>query len=171
MNLTSFSPAGIDTILAVVTAGIVVFAILMIIMTVVFGLSIKQAASKKSGLLSLLLFSLALPLASWKIKEATSSFIRANETISVSRFEKVKIKKGVYLVNFDTSKPSLVYLEYRGNGKEEKARYFLPTGNFEKTTQHSFVVEVGPKGGKAFLVVDGKYYLIEGKPIIFEAEQ
>jgi len=167
MSLTNFSPTGIDTILAVLAAGVLVFALLMILMTLVFGWSIKRATSQKVNLLSLIIFSLALPLVSWQIREATTAFIGAREVISVSNFEKVKIKDGVFLVNFDTSEPSLVYLEFHGD-KDREPRYFLPTGNFEKTKKHSFVVEAGPKGGRAFLIVNGKRFLINGKPIVFE---
>ena len=156
-----------NSVLIVFAVGIAVFAVLFIIMVVLFSFSLKDVSKNRTGLLTLLIVSMAIPFTTGQLYQKQGFASKAANSLTISSSEIVKVDNQNYLVNLVTSEPvicSLLFKRYSDN----LIFPVLPTQNLEKRTDHAFLVNSGNSGGELTIVINGQNYLLDGRPIILK---
>ena len=157
-----------NSVFALLTMGIVFFAVSTFIIIFLFGFSLRDVAKNKKGLLILLLVALSIPTTVGQIYQKTNSNTYASVNIKVSGMEVVRVSNDSVLVNFTTTEPCYAYIVYRNSNRPEFLPV-LPTYTLDKRVQHSILImqKAGLKG-EANIVINGKIYLINGKTVKIE---
>ena len=142
-----------------VTAGIVVFAIFIIIAVVLFGFTARDSLKNTKGILGLLVFSFMLPFSVVATNNKVNFSSSASEP-AIKSFSQVPLDAENTLITFDTNEPVICYIEeLRSDGEIVP---ILPTYTLEKRTSHAIIVpnEVVSRSS-LYLVIKGKRTLLE----------
>jgi len=158
-----------NSVLMFFVLGIVIFTIFIILMIVLFSYSLKDIIKNQAGFLTLLLISIAIPFSVNKLNQKQNIRSYAADSVEVISSEIVKIDSQNYLVNLVTSKPIVCSLLFKRNS-DNLIIPILPSQNLEKRTDHSFLINDVNQGGEIIIVLNGKNYFLNGKPIMIKPE-
>ena len=100
------------------------------------------------------------------MSKTTNNYSIAQNQVKINSIGTLKTDKNTAVVNFTTSLPISTYLEYK-DYDSNLTTPVIPQKGLLKSTIHTFIINnIGQNGGEASIVIDGKRYLIDGKPLV-----
>jgi len=165
-NLTSMEPAmWSHSFMIIFMVGAILFCGSMIVMAFLFGWANKITIQDIKNAVLLLVFSLSVPLIGGQLLYRTNNYSQASLAIIIKNINVMKVNDTQATVDFETSEPALIYLEYRDFSRLI-TEPVLPKNGTESKTEHSFIInDITAKGGEAYIIIAGKKYGVKGKPI------
>lgn len=147
-----------NLIMTFVLIGVAVFAVLTLVMIVLFGVASRPPKTMISSFVILFLISFSIPLTVGVARYPGILTPQAAPTIKITSFEETPIDASSSLVVLHTSVPAIVYLQYTDEETPIPAP-LLPTHTLEKRSKHIFVIRnMSHKGGTVTVIIDGSLY-------------
>lgn len=155
----------VDALLPLLLIGVIFFAICLVIMSVLFGLAVKDTGKKQMGLFLLLITSLSLPLVSSQISPSLRNSSQAAQNPVIVFAEAARVDDHSAVVNLNLSQSATAFVLYRAKGSDVEIP-ILPTATFSKSISHSFIVPLaGKSGGSIVFNIAGERILYKNLPL------